>query len=314
MSVKALRNQLLAAIAMVLVAAIALGSSTFAWFAANTTVQANGMQIRAKSNSTFLLIGEAALTTADQIQNQTGDDLVTEVLTVEDNAAAMYPSKAYGVAETSRDPATADGFNPAEVTTKASAAVEGNWYTANSNAPTVWGGSTQTINKRVLNASEFSQYVIKKTVHLTLADGSTKANNLTVTPNITLKDTYIKTSDIAISDGKTYYTLAEGEYTQVVSPVVADIGTYYEKATDITAVKVLVVSDNNQVVVLDNSMNGHAQNLYGTTNNNLTDTTVHEVDIYIYYDGTEDSVYTNNAVKLSGANIVLNFDVSVNEA
>ena len=37
-SVKALKKQLAAAIAMVLVAAVALGSSTYAWFVNNTMV------------------------------------------------------------------------------------------------------------------------------------------------------------------------------------------------------------------------------------------------------------------------------------
>ena len=38
MQSKAIKRQLLAAVAMVLVAAIALGSSTYAWFANNTNV------------------------------------------------------------------------------------------------------------------------------------------------------------------------------------------------------------------------------------------------------------------------------------
>ena len=55
MSVKALRNQLLAAIAMVLVAAIALGSSTFAWFASNNTVRAEGMQVQAQTETGIII-------------------------------------------------------------------------------------------------------------------------------------------------------------------------------------------------------------------------------------------------------------------
>lgn len=47
MSIKKLRNQLFAAIAMVLVASIALGSSTYAWFASNNKVTAEGMNITA---------------------------------------------------------------------------------------------------------------------------------------------------------------------------------------------------------------------------------------------------------------------------
>lgn len=49
MNSKAIKRQLLAAIAMVLVAAIALGSSTYAWFVASGSVTANGMKVQAKA-------------------------------------------------------------------------------------------------------------------------------------------------------------------------------------------------------------------------------------------------------------------------
>lgn len=51
MNSKAIKRQLLAAIAMVLVAAIALGSSTYAWFVASSTVTAKGMNVQAMSES-----------------------------------------------------------------------------------------------------------------------------------------------------------------------------------------------------------------------------------------------------------------------
>lgn len=54
-NVKSLRKQLMAAIAMVLVAAVALGSSTYAWFAANKTVTADGMQVSATSSSSLVI-------------------------------------------------------------------------------------------------------------------------------------------------------------------------------------------------------------------------------------------------------------------
>jgi hypothetical protein len=51
MTSKALKSQLLAAVAMVLVAAIALGGSTFAWFVTNSTVTANGMSVQATAEN-----------------------------------------------------------------------------------------------------------------------------------------------------------------------------------------------------------------------------------------------------------------------
>ena len=59
MSTKALKTQLMAAIAMVLVAALALGSSTYAWFVSNNSVTATTTNISAQSNSAYLVIDNA---------------------------------------------------------------------------------------------------------------------------------------------------------------------------------------------------------------------------------------------------------------
>ena len=58
-NVKALKKQLAAAIAMVCVAAVALGSSTYAWFVSNNNVTATTTSIYAQSNSAYLLIASA---------------------------------------------------------------------------------------------------------------------------------------------------------------------------------------------------------------------------------------------------------------
>ena len=55
-SVKALKKQLGAAVAMVCVAAVALGSSTYAWFVSNNNVDATISTISAQSNAPFLKI------------------------------------------------------------------------------------------------------------------------------------------------------------------------------------------------------------------------------------------------------------------
>ena len=55
MNSKAIKRQLLAAIAMVLVAAIALGSSTYAWFVASGTVKAEGMEVNVQSEGGLII-------------------------------------------------------------------------------------------------------------------------------------------------------------------------------------------------------------------------------------------------------------------
>jgi hypothetical protein len=55
MTVKTLRRQLAAAIAMTLVSTVALGSSTYAWFTMNKEVTATNMQVKAKAEAGLLI-------------------------------------------------------------------------------------------------------------------------------------------------------------------------------------------------------------------------------------------------------------------
>lgn len=55
MKMKSLKAQFIGAIAMVLVAAIAMGSSTYAWFAANNRVTATGMQVNATTSQSLVI-------------------------------------------------------------------------------------------------------------------------------------------------------------------------------------------------------------------------------------------------------------------
>lgn len=72
-SVKALKKQLAAAIAMVCVAAVALGSSTYAWFVTNNKVDATTTNISAQSNAAYMTItnGETGASKVDTTSAQT---------------------------------------------------------------------------------------------------------------------------------------------------------------------------------------------------------------------------------------------------
>ena len=83
-SVKALKKQLGAAVAMVCVAAIALGSSTYAWFVSNNTVDATVSSISAQSNAAYLTIN------TNQANANTGT--LAEVK-LANSPVALYPSR-----------------------------------------------------------------------------------------------------------------------------------------------------------------------------------------------------------------------------
>ena len=85
MNSKAIKRQLLAAIAMVLVAALALGSSTFAWFANNNVVEATGLNVNAQVEGTMLIINKDAAT----LFGSAAGKLTTVPMTL--NAANLFP-------------------------------------------------------------------------------------------------------------------------------------------------------------------------------------------------------------------------------
>lgn len=60
MNSKAIRKQLFAAVAMVLVAAVALGSSTYAWFVASGTVEATDMTVTAQAEAGIVISNNAS--------------------------------------------------------------------------------------------------------------------------------------------------------------------------------------------------------------------------------------------------------------
>ena len=87
-------RKLIPALCMLLVSALFVGTSTYAWFSMNTQVTATNMQVTAKSNATYLLI--------DTADNGTNKD--TSATTKETNAAAatVYPC-AYTATEIAND-------------------------------------------------------------------------------------------------------------------------------------------------------------------------------------------------------------------
>ena len=286
---KTFTKKIMISIIAVAFAFIALGTSTFAWFAMNTQVTATGMEVSVKSNNTYLMIGKE--NTAANIQDN--DETSTVAITFQNTEvlpsapalsaaeAAYLPVQTYygngdqipegkqigdvKVAGLKDDNQTAITVAGAQVTDKDSVALVTNWYTAIAatvDAPDMKAGSARQL-------SSFTGYVLIDTVYLTVAEGANDAHNLKVTPTITQK-----------SGG-----------------------------TDVSAIKVIVATVD-KMVVLDNSDNNTAIDLFDASHNTaIVDDDVLEVKIYVYYDGNADPVFTNNRVNLKGADIELAFTV-----
>ena len=233
----------------------------YAWFSMNKEVTAKTMSISAKSDSTFLLISKTNTQAADiQTEKKTlVDDLASDV-----TKTTLIPSTPAVAADLTTYATPLTGAEA--VTDKDTAAVQSNWWTANSSDPAK--ATENTINVTKLKAENFSDYVIKKTVYLTVAKGANNATNLKVTP------TFAKT------------------------------GT--DDQTDYTGVKVLVATSDDGFAILDKDST--ETDIKGD-NTALTDSTVLTVDLYIYYDGKDSTVYSNNYSKLAGADVTFTFKV-----
>lgn len=233
----------------------------------NTQVQANGMQVIAKTDETFLLISKTN-TTASAIQGEDKTS-VDYQMGVEDST--LYASApCLTTEEADLLPAETGkkvGETPivtagAQVKDTASAALFTNWYTAKAND----AGHSTMKEGSARQLTTFTGYVVTQVAYITVAEGANPAKNLTVSATFRQNGT----------------------------------------GTDVTAAKVLVTTDKGGFAVLDS--NHTSANIYGTPNK-ITDQDVVVVTMYIYYDGNEGVVYTNNSTNLKGAKIDLAFDV-----
>lgn len=123
--------------------------------------------------------------------------------------------------------------------------------------------------KTKLTTTSFSQYVLEYTYTITLAKGSLAQGKLTATAKITAQNS----------------------------------ATGSERTID--PVKVLVTTTQKAAEFTTTNMTT-AQDLYAGS---ITDTTAIVVKVYIYLDGTNEKVYTNNITNLDGAQIDLTFNV-----
>lgn len=251
-SVKSLQKQLIAAIAMVLVAMIALGSSTYAWFASNTTVTASTTSISAKSDVPFLLISNESSgeykTTATITAAATNLLLVTP-LNLGRNIG-YFADKAAANSSTTTTPSAAT--SPDTVL----------WGTTHStDVAEVQAEKTTTL----VPTGDLSKYVLTTHVYIKTATNTT-AKNLKMDKPAVTADTN------TISDAYRIIAVApDGKYQ------------IYDKGLD-TVTGSTILADT-------------------------VDTSVIDITLFVFFDGTDDVSYTNKATDLSNISSTLSFSV-----
>lgn len=248
MDTKALKKQMGAAIAMVLVAAVALGSATFAWFVTNNTVTANTNTISAQSNAAFMTIkyNDTAVgvnSTEDTATDNVGKALYPATFGENPTDAAPKGKFAYGYGQK----VTADG------------------YMVNSDGLKLVNGTGS------LDDAVKGEYAVKEVFKISSRGQDLK--NLRVH---------------AVTAGKT---------------------TSDSKLN--SALRVLVYVDDTHWEVYD--INGSFKYGSGAAAGVLAEDVTHdvdtEVDFYLFYEGSDDQIYTNNLKQLTSTkNITVQFE------
>ncbi len=245
MDTKALKKQMGAAIAMVLVAAVALGSATFAWFVSNNSVNATSSKILAQSNAAFMYIRD---------KDNESKDLRADDSSVADTP--LYPAH------------WANGTDTAPYDTL------GKFYTA--------FGTSATDGSKV-----------NKSVKLVPAQGIDAAG----TPAAAAAGEY------AVKN--TFYVGSKGaELENLVVDSASITGTATDNGEFDSALRVLVVSGENWVLCNKDgivSSSDATHKLADKVDENET-----TVEMYVFYDGDDAKVFTNNLVNLKTASKRIN--------
>lgn len=243
---------------MLLISAILVSTSTYAWFSMNTQVTATGMQISAKNESGSLIIG-ATTYSGTTATAPTMEGVQTASLTSVNLANAQYNYTADFAVKPS---AHADKSTIADLDSVA------NWSYKVADTP-----SSYASTKTATALTSFAGYVIYYDLYLTVATGSPAMANLKC--NATIQ--------------------ASGATDEVRN-----------------GVRVLVASDTNAEEFFNahtesgTAVDAHTQ---GSTvlASSITSSTLTHVRVYIYLDGEDASVFTNNFTNLKAATISLSF-------
>lgn len=147
------------ALAMLLVSAVLLGTSTFAWFSMNKNVSATGMQVTAKSDQVYLIVGST--NDLDALQNKTNGNKTTVELKKTDSTDPLS--------------ATVKPVQPKAdtITNATTAAAPGSWewYVGTSETN---GTASSTANA----VTDLTEYTLHTTVYITVAKDTPAAQNL----------------------------------------------------------------------------------------------------------------------------------------
>ena len=276
-NMKALKKQMAAAVAMVCVAAVALGSSTYAWFVSNNTVDATVSSISAQSNAAYLTIDKVeAMTNAG---TQTAVDLA-------ENPVQLYPSR----------PHQADGGTITD------------WKDSAAPADLVW----QTAYAKTADKADAQTDTAGKGIYYDLTHTADIVTG--TTGYVSTSQVYVSSSQGAFNslklDSMSVTGTAKGENAKndIVNAVGALVSCgnnwelwEYDKALNANA------GGWKQTAKSTNSLSGATDTTFGEA---VTSNKVLTVNISLFYDGDYETIKTANFDNLGQAKVALGFSAT----
>ena len=252
---------------MVLVAAVALGSSTYAWFVSNNSVKATTTNISAQSNSAYLVIQEA-----NNGLTKTDSSSTSAATAVDTDTVKLYPAQVVN--------GTATGSYKFE---SAYAAAAGDSLEKTSTRFTV--GTNGTAEEAVTNS-----YAHKDTFYIGTGgyDGSftnLKVEGVTVSAKTADKADLVNAMRVLVVCGDQWTVWQNGaEVTSV------DTLNTTGNATEKTTLTAKYTDATNKAIAASVSKN-----------NDVT------VDIYVFYDGADGQVNSDNLADLQDCGVTVTF-------
>ena len=290
-SVKTLKKQLGAAITMVCVAAVALGSSTYAWFVSNNQVTATTSTISAQSNAPFLKIdNQQSFATAG-----------TESKFSKSAVSVLYPAQVVGEFADGDDEVTANKAKANDVKFQSA-------YASAATAATEKGDTRFTVGNPA--AAVIGEYAYMESFWIGSDDA--EAGSFA---NLKVESVSVAADKNATWNGYTYEDAQK--QTQTVTGE-------QEKTQMVNAVRILFVNHttgawqvwgNGNASTTTYTTTAGSQTLSGTkliaSNGALADkidaNSQVQIDVYMFYDGADANIFTNNLKGLHDVGATVTF-------
>lgn len=294
MNSKAIKRQLLAAIAMVLVAALALGSSTYAWFVASGSVTATGMQVNLVSEGGIVIRyggeGDAwGLTATANMQKKDLLPTSTSDMTVWTYAKAQYA--------TGHEMNEATYQNVTDIVVPASGFNENNPYVV-----------MKEFHIRSSNETIAANGLSVKSVTVTKGDGNDATQDISNSLKVGLRWTYAPTSGQAQSGNLIMSPLSVGDGQGTSSYI--------------------FVAPGDPILDDENNPTGYVELGANTTVNMKTagsDATILEntvpigsdaghpvkIQVFIWYEGQDEHLYSDNVHAAEDLKVTIEFETAV---